>query len=95
MGRHHFYCTQHPLIVKIWSLTKIILYIIEIFHFKFNIFACSLQIDNVRNPSWQAQITGKKKWTLEPPPECYDICPEKLEVIVMPGDISELSPLLE
>ncbi|KAK4295030.1 hypothetical protein Pmani_032388, partial [Petrolisthes manimaculis] len=43
-------------------------------------------IDHVGNPSWQAQITGRKRWSLEPPPECYTQC-SPLGVIVEPGDI--------
>ena len=50
---------------------------------------CVLQIDNVGNPSWQAQITGTKVWTLEPPPECYHICANQVKVTVNPGDISK------
>ena len=53
-----------------------------------SLFTCS-QIDNVENPSWQAQITGTKKWTLEPPPECYYTCPDRIEVTVQPGQISK------
>lgn len=49
---------------------------------------CFLQIDNVGNPSWQAQIKGTKKWTLEPPPECANVCDPKLEVTVNSGEIS-------
>jgi hypothetical protein len=43
----------------------------------------------VEHPSWQAQLRGRKKWTLEPPPECYYQC-GRLEVTVEPGEISEL-----
>jgi len=53
-----------------------------------------LQIDNVGNPSWQAQIKGTKKWTLEPPPECALVCDPKLEVTVHPGEISMLFDLV-
>lgn len=28
-----------------------------------------MHVDNVRLPSWQAQIKGEKEWTLAPPPE--------------------------
>ena len=57
--------------------------------------SCSgLQIDNVGNPSWQAQIKGTKKWTLEPPPECALVCDPKLEVTVHPGEISMLFSLV-
>ena len=48
-----------------------------------------LQIDNVGNPSWQAQITGTKEWTLEPPPECYHICQNTIKVTVYPGEVSK------
>ena len=37
--------------------------------------------------SWQAQIKGTKKWVLMTPPECYNICPYKMEIVVEPGDI--------
>lgn len=50
-------------------------------------YGAHLHIDNVENPSWQAQITGTKKWTLEPPPECYYTCPDRLEVTIKPGQI--------
>jgi len=40
--------------------------------------------------SWQAQIRGSKKWSLEPPPECYYQC-QPIEVVVHPGDTS-MSP---
>ena len=46
------------------------------------------------NPSWQAQIKGTKKWTLEPPPECAHVCDPKLEVTVNPGEISEYLHLI-
>ena len=48
-----------------------------------------LQIDNVDKPSWQAQVTGTKRWTLEPPPECYYVCEDQLEVTIHPGQISK------
>ena len=61
----------------------------------FSALSCSgLQIDNVGNPSWQAQIKGTKKWTLEPPPECALVCDPKLEVTVHPGEISMLFSLV-
>ncbi|XP_068699551.1 uncharacterized protein [Montipora foliosa] len=50
-------------------------------------YGAHLHIDAVGNPSWQAQIKGTKKWTLEPPPECSHICDPKLEVIVNTGEI--------
>jgi hypothetical protein len=51
------------------------------------------QIDQVGNPSWQAQIKGAKKWTLEPPPECAHTCHSRMEVVVNPGEISEFISL--
>lgn len=45
------------------------------------------KIDNVRLPSWQAQLTGSKRWVLAPPPECYFDC-RQIDVIVETGDIS-------
>jgi len=44
-------------------------------------------IDNVGLSTWQAQISGTKKWSLAPPPECYWQCGPSMEVIVHPGDI--------
>ena len=46
------------------------------------------QIDNVGNPSWQAQIVGTKTWTLVPPVECDSIC-TSFNITVHRGDISE------
>lgn len=45
-----------------------------------------MHIDDVDNPSWQAQIRGIKHWHLEPPAECYYEC-SSLEAIVYPGQI--------
>jgi len=50
-------------------------------------YGANLHIDNVNNPSWQAQVTGTKLWTLEPPAECYLVCPTILQVVVHPGEI--------
>ena len=47
------------------------------------------QIDAVSRPSWQAQISGRKKWTFSPVPECDGICAKEYEVIVEKGEISE------
>ena len=52
----------------------------------------TFQIDDVELASWQAQIKGIKKWTLEPPPECYLQC-HTMEVTVYPGEISKLLAL--
>jgi hypothetical protein len=51
---------------------------------------CS-QVDNVGKPSWQAQVTGSKRWVIEPPPECYLECVNRMEVTLNAGDISECS----
>lgn len=47
-----------------------------------------LQLDLVQRPSWQAQISGQKIWTLIPPPECEHVC-QALQVTVTKGDISK------
>ncbi|CAG2053197.1 unnamed protein product [Timema podura] len=44
------------------------------------------RVDNVEHPSWQAQLKGRKKWVLQPPPECYYHCGQ-LEVTVEQGEI--------
>lgn len=49
----------------------------------------NFKIDDVWYPSWQAQIRGQKLWILEPPRECLYTC-NRLEVVVSPGEISEL-----
>lgn len=46
-----------------------------------------MKVDNVRLPSWQAQIKGEKEWTLAPPPECYYHC-SFMKATVHTGDIS-------
>ncbi|XP_001358328.3 uncharacterized protein [Drosophila pseudoobscura] len=45
-----------------------------------------MHIDNVRLPSWQAQLAGSKRWLLVPPPECYFQC-RSFDVVVRQGDI--------
>ncbi|BFZ19629.1 hypothetical protein BsWGS_22668 [Bradybaena similaris] len=52
-------------------------------------FGANLHIDAVGHPSWQAQISGHKQWTLESPSECILECPSTLTVTVHPGEISE------
>ena len=47
-----------------------------------------LQIDTVGLPSWQAQLIGKKTWTLVPPPECQDVC-HAFNVTMSVGDVSK------
>ena len=47
-----------------------------------------LQIDSVGEPSWQAQISGTKTWTLVPPIECELVC-VSFNVTVRRGDISK------
>jgi len=50
-------------------------------------YGAHMHIDNVKYPSWQAQIQGTKVWTIQPPPECYYKCPGEFKVVVNPGDI--------
>ena len=50
--------------------------------------ACTLQLDYVQRPSWQAQIKGKKTWQVIPVPECDDVC-SSFNTTVHPGEISE------
>ncbi|XP_037951075.1 uncharacterized protein LOC119686092, partial [Teleopsis dalmanni] len=45
-----------------------------------------MHIDNVHLPSWQAQLSGSKRWVLAPPPECYFKC-KQMDVVVNKGDI--------
>lgn len=47
-----------------------------------------MHLDNVRLPSWQAQLKGTKEWLLAPPPECIFQC-KFFSVVVNPGDISK------
>lgn len=50
-------------------------------------YGADMHIDDVTNPSWQAQISGIKKWTFMPPAECLAKCPLILSANVHPGDI--------
>ncbi|KAK6634576.1 hypothetical protein RUM43_011977 [Polyplax serrata] len=50
-------------------------------------FGAPMHVDNVEHPSWQAQLRGRKKWSLQPPPECFYEC-ETVDVVVEPGEIS-------
>eukprot|EP00794_Sanderia_malayensis_P009011 gene9011-9975_t len=45
-----------------------------------------MHIDFVDRPSWQAQISGMKTWTLIPTPECENICHE-MSVTIKKGEI--------
>ncbi|XP_071106691.1 uncharacterized protein [Haliotis cracherodii] len=45
-----------------------------------------IHLDSVMRPSWQAQISGAKTWTLIPSPECESVCPS-MNVTVKKGDI--------
>jgi hypothetical protein len=47
-----------------------------------------MHLDNVRLPSWQAQLKGTKEWSIAPTPECIFTC-HSFSVIVNPGDISK------
>lgn len=50
-------------------------------------YGAAIHIDDVNNPSWQAQISGIKHWTFRPPAECLHKCPFNLYADVYPGDI--------
>ncbi|EDV25502.1 expressed hypothetical protein [Trichoplax adhaerens] len=54
-------------------------------------YGAHMHIDNVHFPSWQAQLRGQKKWILEPPLECADVCVNQISVIVNTGDIIVLN----
>jgi len=43
----------------------------------------------VNRPSWQAQLSGQKIWTLIPPPECEHVC-KSMQVTMNKGEISKL-----
>lgn len=58
------------------------------------VFSVFLQIDHVGRPSWQAQLSGAKRWLLEPPLECYADCAD-LVVDVHEGDTSKLARFLK
>lgn len=47
-----------------------------------------MHLDNVRLPSWQAQLKGTKEWLIAPTPECIFQC-HSFSVIVNPGDVSK------
>lgn len=42
--------------------------------------------DAIFDPSWQAQITGRKKWDIDPPPECAHTC-HSISTTVEPGEV--------
>ena len=46
-----------------------------------------MHIDNVDLSSWQAQVSGTKRWLLRPPPECWWVCHGDMEARISPGDI--------
>ncbi|XP_078495794.1 bifunctional arginine demethylase and lysyl-hydroxylase JMJD6-like [Ciona intestinalis] len=50
-------------------------------------YGAPMHVDYVTSSSWQAQLTGYKKWTLETPPECYGTCQSQIVFTVGPGDI--------
>lgn len=55
-------------------------------------YGAHMHVDNVRLPSWQAQIHGSKEWTLAPPTECYYKC-KWFKIVVQKGDTSKLNIL--
>ncbi|KAL8585751.1 hypothetical protein ACOMHN_040533 [Nucella lapillus] len=50
-------------------------------------YGAHMHIDNVHLPSWQAQVTGTKRWRLEPPSECFTHCATSLTADIKPGQI--------
>ena len=40
-----------------------------------------------RGLSLRFQVSGTKRWSLKPPPECYWKCPGEVSVTLDPGDI--------
>ena len=52
-----------------------------------------LQIDSVDRPSWQAQLSGKKTWTLIPPPECEHVC-QSMTITINKGEICKSASVL-
>ena len=49
-------------------------------------YGAHMHIDHVFLPSWQAQVSGAKRWFLQPPPECYFQC-TSFSVDVAAGEI--------
>lgn len=45
-----------------------------------------IHLDYVQRPSWQAQISGEKTWSLIPTPECEHVC-HSMNITVQKGDI--------
>ncbi|XP_045446983.1 uncharacterized protein LOC123655191 [Melitaea cinxia] len=45
-----------------------------------------MHVDSVRHVSWQAQVRGRKRWELAPPPECLYEC-SRISFTVLPGEI--------
>ena len=50
-------------------------------------YGASIHIDDVTNPTWQAQISGIKIWTFKPPVECLLKCSLSITAQVKPGEI--------
>ena len=53
-----------------------------------------VHIDNVDLSSWQAQVSGTKRWLLRPPPECWWACHGDMEAVVSPGDIIVVNTII-
>jgi hypothetical protein len=49
-------------------------------------------MDNVERPSWQAQLSGRKTWSIYPPPECESVCEPMLNVTIEKGEIGKRIP---
>ncbi|XP_050426949.1 uncharacterized protein LOC126837161 [Adelges cooleyi] len=46
-----------------------------------------MHLDKVKYPSWQTQLSGSKKWTLQSPPKCIFSCRKHFEVTVHAGQL--------
>jgi len=57
--------------------------------YNFTKYVIFLKLDYVQRPSWQAQISGRKRWTLLPTPECEHKC-TSFSVTVNKGEMSKL-----
>lgn len=54
----------------------------------------NFQVDDVGDPSWQAQLKGSKLWVIRPPPEClYQCGMDRIEVVVNPGETCKFQSL--
>ena len=67
----------------------ILLLLLSLHHHPLSFHILLLQLDAVALSSWQAQLKGKKTWTVAPQPECEHVC-STFNVTVNTGDLCEL-----